>query len=384
MSVDAGPLHGLGPAARACLVAGVTTDPPELPDQASFAKESTLLIQEGLSPIALTLAGSDGGLDTETFALFRQVTLESQIRAMAAGHAARSALLHFDKSGIPVVVIKGPAVERFHPPGWPRSYSDIDLMVAPRDFHAVVEACVEAGFVDAVSKPPWPWFDLRCKEGINIRGPEGGNLDIHHHVPPWVFGARLGVDEILATATWADVGGAPVRLTDAPYSLVIASLHVLNDLWKGRIGLSSWRDILILLGVVGMDQAEETFDSLGLGWLLGLVAGEFVASVPESEVVVPTDGHPVPLTARARIAVLGWNNDSAVSSLRASWIARLPAPQAAAFLAGCAVPQRTFVQEGYGSYRAYWGSLFSEARSTMHGADYRGAKGWEQGWKADD
>lgn len=383
MSADAGPLHGLGPAARACLIAGLTPDAPDVPDPTSFERESELLVQEGLAPIALTLAGTDGALDADTFSLFRQVTLESQIRSMAAGHAARGALLRFDQAGIPVVVIKGPAVERFHPAEWPRSFSDIDLLVAPEHFHAVVQECVQAGFVDAVSRPPWPWFDLRCKEGVNIRGPEGGNLDIHHHVPPWVFGAKLDMDQVLATATWADVGGAPVRFVDAPNSLIIASLHVLNDLWKGRIGLSSWRDILALLRVVGMDRAEELFDSLGIGWLLALVAGELAVSVPESHIAVPRHHHRIPLTARARIAVLGWNNDSRVSSLRASWIARLPAPQAAAFLGGCAVPQRTFVIEGYGSYRAYWRSLFAEAFSTMNGADYRGVKGWEQGWKVD-
>ena len=313
--MDVGPLHGLGPAARACLVAGLT-DRHDVPDADAFEREATLLTQEGLAPIALTLAGSDGGLDAETFAVLRQVTLESQILAMAASHAARGALLRFEQSKIPVVVIKGPAVERFHPAGWPRSFSDIDLLVAPQDFFPVVHECVEAGFVDAVSRPPWPWFDLRCKEGVNICGPEGGNLDIHHHVPPWVFGAKLGIEEILATATWGNVGGAPVRFVDAPNSLVIASLHVLNDLWKGRLGLSSWRDIVALLRLVGMEQAEETFDSLGLAWLLSLVTGELNASVPEADVGVPRRHHPVPLTARARMAVLGWSNDSSISSLQ--------------------------------------------------------------------
>lgn len=381
MTGDSGPLHGLGPAARACLIAGLTAEPPEVPEPASFERESTTIIQEGLAPVALKLAGADGGLDPETFARFRQVTLESQIRAMAAGHAAGDALRRFDEAGIPVVVIKGPAIERFHPAGWPRTYSDIDLLVAPRDFHAVVEVCVQAGFVDAVSRPPWPWFDLRCKEGVNIRGPVGGNLDIHHHVPPWVFGANLSIDQVLTTATWSSVGGAPVRLVSASNSLVIASLHVLNDLWKGRIGLSSWRDILALLRHLGPAGAEEAFDAVGIGWLLGLVAGELASSVPEAEIVVPRHHHRVPVSARMRIAVLGWNNDSSISSLRASWIARLPAPQVVAFLAGCAVPQRTFVQESYGTYRAYWHSLVDEARSTMKGADYRGAKGWEQGWR---
>jgi hypothetical protein len=83
------------------------------------------------------------------------------------------------------------------------------------------------------------------------------------------------------------------------------------------------------------------------------------------------------------MALLGWSNDSSVSSLRASWIARLPVPEAVAFVGGCAVPQRTFVREGYGSYWSYWRSLFAEARSTMNGADYRGSIGWEQGWRTD-
>ena len=371
MSSAKGPLRGLGPASKALLVAGLTDTPLPVPGPDVFRDEATVIADEGLAPVALALAGQGEGLHPETFELLHGLTFQTQIRCMAAGLAARGVLRRIDELGIAAVVIKGPSVERFHPAGWPRAYSDIDLLVAPRDFYSVVNECHRAGFEDAVSRPPWPWFDLRCKEGVNIHGEDGGNLDIHHHVPPWAFGVDLDVDAAVAGSTWGDVAGVPVRLVGAPHCLVIASLHVLNDLWKGSLGLKSWRDILALLRHIGIDQAETTFVEMELGWLLDLVTNALAVHLPEAEVPVTRRHYRTPPVSRARLAALGWSSDSALSRLRATYVARLPIPEAAAFLAGCAVPQRSWVRERNGSYVKYWGSLFTEARSTIGGEDHR-------------
>jgi hypothetical protein len=272
---------------------------------------------------------------------------------------------------VTVIVIKGPAVERFHPTGWPRTYSDVDLLVRPRDFHRVMAVSSAEGFVDDTTAPQWPWFDLRCKEGVNLHRGDGGNLDVHHHVPPWVFGSQLDVDAVTAEATWGDVAGVSVRLIGARQSLVVAALHVLNDLWKGRIGLTSWRDIVVLLERVGMVEAEWVFERLRLGWLLTLVTETLAASVPEAEVARVSRPRRPPLGVRARIAALGWGRYTTFSRQQASWAARLPIPSAVAFLGGCIVPAPRHVWERYGSYGAYWRTIYQDAVSTFHGEDHR-------------
>jgi hypothetical protein len=342
----------------------------EAPEAGHFTDESSLIVAEGLAPVALELMRACGAEEPETFELFRSITLEMQFRSMAAPMVARGVLHRLDEARIPVAVIKGPAVARFHPEGWPRTYSDVDLLVPPRHFFEVVRLCEGDGFENDVSQPRWPWFDLYCKEGVNLHLGEVGNIDVHHHVPPWVFGAKLDVDAVLRTATMGTVGGAPVHLADASYSLIVAALHVLNDLWKGRLGLTSWRDILVLLHHVGINQAEQAFATVHLEWLLDLVTSSIAAGVSEAEVAQPRRVHSVPILARARIAMLGWNNAS-ISRQQASWAARLPAPRALAFLAGCVVPEPKYVREHFGSYRQYWRSLFDDTLATMHGADHR-------------
>jgi hypothetical protein len=324
-----------------------------------------------MAAIALTFMSTDPGAEPDTFKLFRSLAMDLQLRSMAAWIAARSVLRRLEDRSISAVVIKGPAVERFHPRGLPRPYSDVDLLVRPSDFRAAVALCEEEGFVDDTTHPQWPWFDLLCKEGVNLHRDDGGNLDVHHHVPPWVFGARLTPDAVLDLATWDEIAGVPVRFADADRSLVIASLHVLNDLWKGRIGLGSWRDILVLLDRVGIEAAESTFDELKLGWLLGLVTDTLAAGVPEAQVPRTRRAHRIPLAVRARIGALGWSRATSFSRQQASWCARLPLPAAMAFLGGCIVPAPRYIDDRYGSYRSYWRTMYRDAVSTLHGEDHR-------------
>lgn len=366
----AGPLAKLGPASRACLGAGFSERPVSI-DAASLQREVDLLIGESMAPVALKLAEGLTGVDPATVELLRARTVEMQVRSMAAELAARRVFILFEEKGVPGAVIKGPAVARFYSPGWPRTHSDIDLLVPSCRFEEVVALCREEGFTDPASTPPWPWFDAVCKESVNLHSADGGNIDVHHHVPPWIFGARLTPETVIGASRVGEVAGRPVRLAKPEHSLVIAALHIVNDLWKGRIGLASWRDIIVLLRLVGAERAEAVFSEMRIEWLLTLVVISLRRAVPEVELPAVRSAHRAPVSAKGRLAALGWNGDSSFTRQRVTFAARLPLPNAGKFIAGCIVPQPSYVHEYYGSYRGYWRSLVGETISTVRGGDPR-------------
>jgi hypothetical protein len=365
-----GPLRDLGPATRACLTAGLVEEEPRV-EPSCYKEEAEFIVGEGLAGIAFQLARNVPGADPATVEWLRRVTFETQLRSMAAMLAARRIFQRLNDKFIPVVVIKGPAVERYHPLHWPRTYGDVDVLVSAGDYPEVIRVCQSELFTDPASTPPWPWFDRICKEGVNLHSHDGGNIDVHHHVPPWVFGRRLTAENVIASSSVGTLSDLKVRLASLEHSLVIASLHVLNDLWRGRSGLVSWRDIIVLLRNVGMDRAVEVFTEVGLTWLLDLVTVSLRSYLPEAAVPVRAAAHGPPFDIRTRIAVLGWDNDSTLSRHRVSFAARLPVANALAFIGGCVLPQRRYVYEYYDTYRNYWRRLVGETVSTVHGDDPR-------------
>lgn len=367
-----GPLEGIGPAARWCMVAGVVPDSPPPPVRA-FADEADRIVTEGLSAVAVHALGTlPAYRDDPHVGMFRSVALTTQMKAMAADIGAVPPLVELGRRGLDAVVVKGPAMGRLHPHGWPRAYGDIDLVVTPGDFAAAVRCAEDLGFVQSPrAVPQWPWFNSVCREGINLHSPTGGNLDVHHHIPPWSIGRTLRVEGILERGEPADLCGAPVRFAVPEDLLMISALHILNDLWKGKAGLASWRDVLILMTQLGPERARSAFVGARLRWLHDLVVEEFARSVPESGVVangVITHPHGA---AALRLSALGWSGDTVASRLRISWATRLPVANGLAFLAGSLVPSPGYIKERHGSYIDYWRRGLAETVATTQGSDYR-------------
>jgi hypothetical protein len=368
-----GPLGSLGPAARWCVLAGLVDATVEVPDPLAFAQEAEILIAEGLAPIALKGLQSHSDWREQPLAgAFYNVTMNSHLRSMAADNMGALLIAEIEKAGIPVAVIKGPALARLHPNGWPRSYSDIDVLVPMRQFDRAVACILDQAFeFSERSVPQWRWFDSVCREGINLHGPKGGNIDVHHHVPPWSLGSSLHVQGVIRRAEpWA-LCGVPVQVASPEDQMLIAALHVLNDLWKGKLGLTSWRDLLVLMGRLGPERAAEAFARDNLAWLFELMTVALEAGLPESgvRVVRPVARHRS--RHRLRIAALGWNESTAISRHRLSWATRLPMPNAVAFLVGTAVPAPSYIRQRHGTYRNYWKEAWTESIATGKGVDYR-------------
>jgi hypothetical protein len=368
----AGPLDGIGPAARGCMVAVVAPDSPPPPLRA-FADEADLIVAEGLAAVAVhALRKLPEYRDDPHVGMFRSVALTTQMKAMAADVGAVATMVELARRGLNAVVVKGPAMSRLHPDGWPRTYGDIDLVVTPGQFAATVECAEDLGFIQSTrAVPQWPWFNSLCREGINLHSSTGGNLDVHHHIPPWSIGRAVKVEGILQRGEPAELCGTPVRFAVPEDLLLVSALHILNDLWKGKAGLASWRDVLILMTRLGPEQARSAFAGARLAWLHDLVIDEFARSVPESAVMRSrVIARPHGRTA-LRLSALGWSGDSVASRLRMSWATRLPVANGMAFLAGSLIPSPSYIKDRHGSYVDYWRRGLAETVATTKGSDYR-------------
>jgi len=153
--------------------------------------------------------------------------------------------------------------------------------------------------------------------------------------------------------------------------LVVSALHVVNDLWKGKRGLVSWRDVLVIVHRIGRDRSAAAFQRVRLGWLFEVMVDELARELPEAGIAGPVRPTALSWVERFRLASSGWANDSLPTRHRIAWAARLPPANAVAFIAGSAVPSRSYVRDHDGSYRNYWRRAARETVSTAHGSDLR-------------
>lgn len=371
MAQPHGPLSDIGCAARACLGAGLpSVVAPALTIEA-LADGFAEIVSEGLTSTVVRLISSDAlTVDASIRTGLSRLAIAQEARSLAAEALTGRLVELLVDAHIGFVIVKGPAVARFYPSGWSRPYNDIDLLIEPRQFDRAMALFLRHDYTyPPTSLPPWPWFDRYCREGVNLLG--AGNVDLHHHLAPWIFGQKLPSREIIDRATQIDIRGTKVPVASPEYSAVIATLHILNDLWKGKRGLGSWRDLIVIIGKVGSVRVREGFAAAGLEWLLDIAVATIRLQLPGFMDDVDARRTDVPRRYRWRMRGLGWDRSTSLSRHRLAWAIRLPVPQAAAFILGSALPSRGYIRIRHGTYRHYWRQAWSESLSTFAGADHR-------------
>lgn len=371
MATSRSPLSDLGPVVKACLGAGIPgIATPRLVTN-TLSAEISDLIMEGLAPIAVQLMSGESLTADDPFRkqLFR-AAMEQHARTLAAEAIVGQIVGLLAEGGIAVVIVKGPAVARLYPAGWARSYNDIDLLAEPRQFNDALSLLLDNGFsYPTTSLPPWRWFDRYCREGLNLLG--AGNVDLHHHLAPWVFGSNLRSSDVIGRAIRIRLREGTIPVASPEHSSVIAALHILNDLWKGRRGLVSWRDLIFILRRLGFSRVREMFVHSRLEWLLQVVVSTIQLHLPGLLDDVETRSSRFPSRLAWRMRGLGWDHSTPISRHRLSWAIRLPLPQAGAFVLGSGVPSRRYIRIRHGTYRNYWRHAWAETVSTFEGADHR-------------
>lgn len=397
MSIPWGLRHSSG-FERACVAWGTAYSRPAAGDEpqwlAWLASEGHLtnLRSEGLSPVALALTSELGVTDGDAAApireRLRQDALELSSRALMLELSVRKGLAALDEAGIRFAVIKGPAAGRFHQNPSLRAYRDIDIVVSRNQFVRAVTLLEQSGFrKGSAPRQPRQWFETVCVEGTGVSDGAVGSIDVHHRIAPWILSRELRPEEIVERSEQSVIGPLPVRMASPEDSLVIASLHVVNDLWKEARSLSSWRDVATIVTKLGVLRAASAFDRAGLAWFGELVMGGLVEGLGGHQMASDDRWAPAPKrragerALRWRLERIGWTNGPTRSTSRPGWGWRLPLPRAAAFAAGTVLPSKAYVMSGHGGYAAYWKQAVRSRASTPGEARWAGGEATESGWK---
>lgn len=343
-----------------------------LPSAEEWAAAAQMLVAQRLAPIVLALRP----------AVVRSLpeAVASELRAATFDQIARRQLLlgqvvpiisKLKGRSIPFLVIKGPAVARFYPRPPERGFVDVDLLVRRRDF-TEARLVLESAGLHARSElsPPWPWFDTRCREGLNLADDRRAAIDLHHRIPPWCFSEQLTFQSLRQRADVIHIGDIEVLTPSAADSAVISGLAACNDLYKRQPGLLSWKDLSVLCQVCTGDELATSFRLAGLSWLYDL-AGAVLGTLSRFE---PFDDHPeasLPTIAALRLILLGWSGPTPLARHPLGWFVRLPPANALAFLVGSAIPSPAFARRKHGGYLRYWSECVDTLVETARGTDFR-------------
>lgn len=179
---------------------------------------------------------------------------------------------HFADRQLHVVPYKGPMLAQlvYGDPG-PRSYSDLDFLIAPADFEPAKRALAEIGYQPSEELPPaverlW----LRTSYERSFDGAAGKNLvELQWAVLPRFYAVDFNVRDLLMRAGRAVVSGSEMPCLSPEDSLLVLALHAAKHLWMRLIWVS---DIAETLRTQSIDSASvaEWARSLGIVRILGV------------------------------------------------------------------------------------------------------------------
>ncbi len=349
----AGPrlLPPLGPVTVATLFHGLPGAPLAPSDPAAWRRELPVLIEEGLSGLALgaldrSQATIEPALRDQLIDVHRAEIVMSRVAQAWAPEAVSR--LHAD--AVDAVVVKGPAVAMFYPRPGLRPFEDVDVLVPRERFRIAMHALALDGFVRPV--PPRGYFPLLCREGVNMWRPDGASIDLHHRIPPWAFTRPMTFDRIRGTSVPLDLGRGIVQAASAPHNLLIAALQIIGYRAGSSIKLKAWRDIYELAGRCEVSEAAREARVLKLDWFLALVLRELPPYARPSALLEAL-GPPRP--ARGQMARLRGLVPPALGSRNYSVgrLYRLPPANGLAYLAAKVFPSQAFLRNVCGSRWAY-------------------------------
>ncbi len=362
-------LPPLSPAVAAAVFDDFRVPVPAVPLRCTDEDISTLGRQR-LSAVALRLAANGRlQLTAPQVESLRSASFAAAAHSLRLVGASRPALDALRAAGIPFAVSKGPgiALAGCHPTE--RPFSDLDLIVAPRYFGPAFSLLTSLGYEEpALTRPPWRWFNSTCREAVNLRSPEGGSLDLHHHVPPWLWTRSVDLSALVGAAELREFHGHPLPLVQPAHNLLIVSLHVVSDHNKPGATLMVWRDLLTMAAVCDPQEVLALADRHRLtGWLHWIIE-QF-----------PVDVRPAPLSkllaARAprppyhfRLSLL---TPPAIGSRHMIGQAfRLPISHSVRYLVGMTVPSPSFLEAQFPNtprpYFHWWSESVRHVRRSPH------------------
>lgn len=130
------------------------------------------------------------------------------------------------ESGIPTMVLKGPALARVHyRDAGARPTRDLDIAVPEARAEQAFNMLTDAGWTPISWMPPGFKSGFRgARHAIALRNSAGRELDLHWHIL-WQCCARGADEPFWARATTIDIGGSQTRVLDPTDQLLHACAH---------------------------------------------------------------------------------------------------------------------------------------------------------------
>ena len=281
----------------------------------------------------LYLGLRSSGLDVESEALASlqrtyAVRAGEHLRALTDLEAFRAAL---DPTGVPFLVVKGPTLaERLYPSPDLRAYDDLDLLVPPASFEAVIDALESAGFT--LLDRNWELIRQERRGQLHLRLTNGTLADVHWHLLNREIvrdSFRLPIEDLFDRAREVDIAGRLTRTLDPADTLLHLCLHAslsggdrllwLKDIERAVVvDAPSWDDVVerarawhagpsvaIVLArtrrTLGTPVPDEVLGALTGRWHLWLGA-----AIDRTWPVETSTGRVTPAVLWAQVARAGW------------------------------------------------------------------------------
>jgi hypothetical protein len=360
----------LGEATSAALFHGVKGAPldPVRPDM--WSKELPGIVNHRLAGLALAATRATGiDLDAETLSSLQRAHARQCARVLVVEARAIEVADALKERGIAQVVTKGPGIARAYPDPSMRPFGDIDVLVPHMRFNSALTTLSGLGFREAGPQPR-RYFNRYCREAVNLKRDDGASLDLHHHIPPWMWGRRIDFADVLARSERLAVSGGSLQIACSVHNLMIAGLHVISD--KGRPGrtLIVWRDIVSLSRSCEPESVVREARKCRLDWLLAFVLRELPPFARPDDLLDRLGPARPSRADAARLHVLLPPGIGARHQISQAF--RLPFMNGLGFMAGYLLPSRTFLRSRFGhswSYLSWWDEAFlrlREAGSDRH------------------
>lgn len=209
----------------------------------------------GLLPTTAARLGSDYSLlPGPVVEELRSICQENARRGLWFAGELFSVLDTLSAAGIQAVPFKGPALAAMAQGDLIlRQFSDLDILIAPRDWLRAKQALLNAGFTakhQLSAREEKAYVKSACDFTFH-HGPVKNVLEIHWDIVPHFFAVRIPLRQVLARATKVELCGRSVPTLTPEDLLLCLMVHGAKHAWSRLCWLS---DIAHLIHRADLDQ----------------------------------------------------------------------------------------------------------------------------------
>jgi hypothetical protein len=178
--------------------------------------------------------------------------------------AAAEAVAELERSGVDALLLKGSGLGALlYGPGGDRSFSDVDLLVAPAQIVAAEHGLARLGYVDTGADKGIDDIGGVVHAHTWVRSSAGPPIDLHRWLPGSRADPAVAWEALLPRRTWIQVGGRSLPVLDRvgqamhlathaaqhgpAFDKHVSELELALALWPAEV----WESAVMLAGEIG-------------------------------------------------------------------------------------------------------------------------------------